>query len=229
MPETLYAPRPADAPEVPVPSMMPRITPNMMAKKKAVSAEKRESRRELNAKFMDKLAANGLLDENFETSEVANRFVPGMLEHVLVGDHRGGAHHLPTLVALDKNGDSTVASRIYDPSIPASREDQLFAARMKQGVLTNGTFRPDVLRIAVDGKTYKKAGIPSFFPNEWSTQQVIENIMAVANTEPVARNEERKNDVHEAVIDDVLVRVIVGIGGKIVTTYPVRGTKRQEA
>lgn len=195
------------------------IKPTAMPKKRNLSRE-HQSMLSANHLFMNKLVQKNLLDHEYASSTVSGKFLPGKLEHILIGDMKGGAHHLPTLVAMNENQKTIVASQIYDESKNIPRDKQQFSARLKQGILSNGVFRSDVVKIGVDDIAYKKAGPTRFFPNEWSAQQVIDTIIKVADTPPKSFDKERKYYTHEAVIDGVKTRVITTSDNRIITAYP---------
>jgi len=169
------------------------------------------------------LAESGLVSREFVQSGALDRFGSdeptgaNALTHILIGDEDGGAHHLPTLLALGIEG-RTIASRISDPARP---DITLAQFRKDQTVKPNGAFR--ALHVAVkgqDGVDYGKLGGSSMFPSEWSTQKVLESVIATADTagkhDPV-----RESYAHSAEVDGVKIRVITDDKtGKVITAFP---------
>jgi hypothetical protein len=172
-----------------------------------------------------KLVDAGLITKEFYASGVAEEFAVDealhrdALTHMLVGDETGGVHHLPTLIALGVDN-VIVASVINDPLNP---KKPLRRFRREQRIRENGVFvAKDVQIKGADGSIYKKDGGSAMFPSEWSTQQVLETVLATSQTLGQV-DEDRATTFHAAEINGVKVIAITdNKTGKIITGFPRR-------
>jgi hypothetical protein len=171
------------------------------------------------------LVGNGLVSKEFYTSGKMDAFElnemtgKDSLTHLLVGDGRGGGHHLPTMMALETKG-VTVASQVHDPKNPGVGTDDF---RRRQEVRRNGSYQ--ALQVEVTdprtGRGMKKLGGSSMFPNEWSTQDVLEAVVQVSRTKG-KYDEVRRSNTHQATVNGVTIRAATDKKtGKILTAYPL--------
>jgi hypothetical protein len=173
--------------------------------------------------FALSLAEKGLVSEEFYHSGALDRFgsdeATGIdaLSHILIGDDEGGAHHLSTIMALDIRG-RTIASTLAEEARPHKTQAQL---RGEQRVGHNGVFRANQVVIdGVNGVAYQKLRGSTMFPNEWSTQQVLESIVAAADS-PGTYNPARESFTHVSEINGVSIQAITDAKtGKIITACP---------
>jgi len=169
------------------------------------------------------LVEKGLISEEFFQSSAMEQFNydeatgTDALSHILIGDETGGAHHLPSLLALGVDG-RTIASMISDPARPDKRQSHF---RKEQKVKPDGTYK--ALHIAVrgqDGIEYRKLNGSTMFPNEWNTQKVLESILAASDV-PGTHDPIRESYAHLAEVDGVKVTVWTDDKtGKIITGFP---------
>ena len=169
------------------------------------------------------LVEKGLISEEFYQSGAVDSFFvdkktgAAALLHILIGDEYGGAHHLPTILALEIPG-REVASIIFDPENPNKSQSEF---RKAQKAKLSGVFRAMHIEIADnDGTMLSKDKGSSMFPNEWNTQRVVESLIHVSKM-PGELDEVRGSVVHVAEVDGVKLRVITDSNtGKIITGFP---------
>jgi hypothetical protein len=167
------------------------------------------------------MVEKGLLSEEFYTSGAADKFAideetqQDAIRHILIGDMNGGAHHLPTLVELEAGRNVTVASMLPRPE-PIKN---LGLLRYQQGIRDNGTFRAKDVRIADDdGYVLRKSRGSIMFPNDWTTQHVLESVLRVSSN-PAKNSGELYR--HTATVDDVKITVLTDPEtSKIVSAFP---------
>lgn len=145
------------------------------------------------------LVNEGLVSSEFYVSGAMDKFEldertgKDTLIHMLVGDQRGGGHHLPTSMALESKG-SAVASVIADPKEP---HRSLTDFRSEQQVRHSGAYR--ALHVEVPdsrtGRPLKKVGGSSMFPNDWTTEKVLSSVIRVAGA-PGRYDEKRRSYTH---------------------------------
>ncbi|MEI9913811.1 MAG: EndoU domain-containing protein [Candidatus Saccharibacteria bacterium] len=169
----------------------------------------------------------GLISESFYSSGAAESFVideetkVDAIAHLLIGDEYGGAHHLPSLLELG-SGDITIASTIAarDGSVKHATPGRL---RQDQKLGGNGVFK--ALEVSIkdrEGNTVRKDGGSTMFPLEWSTQDVLEAVIATSQTEGTAIEGQDINK-HLAEVNGVKVVAITdAMSGKIISAYPRR-------
>lgn len=147
------------------------------------------------------------------------------LRHVLIGDDNGGAHHLRSLMELDLPT-RRVASAYIDPTADDAQRTRS-KYRRGQSVRSNGTFRSNIVVIDEGKGEMEKVGGSAMFPNEWSSEKVIDSIRQVGSTLPDAYDADRSDKaIHNGEIDGVRIRVITNPKtGKIVTGFPKYSTK----
>lgn len=169
--------------------------------------------------FVSDLVSQKLITPEFSESGVLDYFrldatSGDALKHILVGNEQGGSHHVPTMFALDS--EAVVESTLDQPNtIPAGR------FRYNQRVRKNREF--GVYDVVSHGKL--KPGLTSMFPNEWSTQTVIEAI-AESLALPGRPLDERGTIVHEKKVGGVKVRTITDLDGLVITSSPNFRKKR---
>jgi hypothetical protein len=172
------------------------------------------------------MVQHGLISEDFSRSGAIEAFSMDeslgwdALPHILVGDKYGGAHHLPTIVGLGVEG-TQVYSTFVKPESP--KKDRNYYKR-SQGVRDNGVFEAKNVRISDEtDRVMEKAHGSTFFPNEWTTQQVLEAIIATSQ-QPGTHNPDRHSRTHVGNVEGVTVTVITDdFTGKIVAAKPGRG------
>jgi hypothetical protein len=154
--------------------------------------------------------------ENFAIDEATQT---DALKHLLTGDENGGAHHLPTLIELGVENVS-IASMIQ-PQESLKRQMSPGLLRKEQKIKENGTFKALDIRVSdTNGNTLRKVGGSTMFPNEWSTQQVIESILQASQV-PGEEVEDKNITRHTSKINGVkIVAVTDNKTGKILTGYP---------
>lgn len=182
--------------------------------------------------FVSTLVQNGLVSQDFVETGIMNRFAihpdNGLdaLMHVLVGDMDGGAHHLATIASLGIAG-RELACRIHKPESSDGWGKQYRKYRQEQQPKDSGTYK--VLHVHIHGLdhstgehiTYAKSGGSSMFPDSWSTEQVLEALVAVADTEPTRHDEERHSFTHVAEVGGVKIQVVTNeLDGRIITGCP---------
>jgi len=169
----------------------------------------------------------GLISESFYSSGAAESFVIDeetqidALAHLLIGDEYGGAHHLPTLMELGSS-DVIIASSIV---VDESRGRHKTPARLRkdQKIDGNGVFK--VLDVSVkdgEGNIVRKDGGSTMFPLEWSTQEVLEAVIATSQTEGKAIEGQDLNKHLTEVNGVKVVAITEATSGKIVSAYPRR-------
>lgn len=178
-------------------------------------------------KLENLLVSEGLVTPEFYASGMFDAFLLDEkaefdgLTHVLLGDKREGVHHLSTLMAL--NIDSVeVASALQDPRFPDKSYSRVVRS---QAVRDNGVHRPlhVVITHTHNGRDYtlEKRGGSTMFPDEWSTQEVLEAMINVSKLE--GKESDRGSSlVHDGVVHDVHVRVYTDRDtGKIISGMPI--------
>ncbi len=189
----------------------------------SVISDARFNREEFSLNLVDK----GLVSTEFYESGAMDAFDldektgRDALTHLLVGDARDGGHHLPSMMQLEADG-IAVASKIKDPDNP-SRGVAFF--RRDQQVRNNGTY--EALHVEVSdprtGRTLKKLGGSSMFPNEWSTQDVLQAVVDVSKS-PGQYDERRGSMQHQKKVHGVVIRAVTDKKtGKVITAHPVVG------
>ncbi len=173
------------------------------------------------------LLANGLISQEFYDSGALDYFLLNEqaqfdgLSHILLGDERGGAHHLRTLQVLGVDS-LEVASAVKDPRFPGKS----FARVVReQAVRDNGVYRPMHIVSAreQDGHTVRltKEGGSTMFPDEWSTQEVLEAIIEVSKMDGVPSAQDDA-EMHEGTVRGVRMRVFTQpTTGKIMSGVPL--------
>ncbi len=155
------------------------------------------------------LLKKGLISQKFYDSGKMNAFAVDentgiyRLKHMLEGDETGGLHHLPTVIALGTEG-RTVGSKIYNPANPTKKRRDY---RSEQKERENGVFQAYTVEVTSDdGEVYAKDHGSFMFPNEWSTQQVIESVIAATGENGVWEYDpQRDTTIHKAMINGVPV------------------------
>jgi hypothetical protein len=170
--------------------------------------------------FTEQLVEKGMISQEYASSGALDSF--GMNEqscsdalvHVLVGDGRGGGHHLRTMVEM---GNNTAASVIQ------TRDNRPYnKLKAEQSVRPSGVFRARYVQL--NGN--RKQGISAMFPNEWSTEDVLRAIVGTAYTPPLEHDFERSSYVHISEVNGVRVRVVTDEkSGKIITAAPKVASK----
>jgi len=172
-------------------------------------------------RFVEDLVVAGSISSEYAQSGELNEFAineetgSDALSHILVGDHRGGAHHMRTVDELDMGGSRVFASEIHDPDNP---KKPLRRFRKSQRVHPNGTFRCNIVEIEDEGVVMKKLGGSTMFPQEWSAERVLKSVVNVSRGEPTRYDPERQSSVYEGSVDDVPIRLVKDHKtGKIIT------------
>ncbi len=175
--------------------------------------------------FANVLQEQGLVSPELVDSGMIDMFARddsvGMdtLEHILVGDEQGGGHHLRTMNDLGLE-DRTVMSEINpggDPERPIHKK-----LVREQSIRPNSAFRSRIVEIG----DKQKVGGSAMFPNEWSTEDVINSIAAVALTPPAKHDLERLSFIHQGEVNGVRIQVVTSEAtGKIITAAPKVSTK----
>lgn len=173
--------------------------------------------------FALSLVEKGLISDEFYRSGALDRFGSDeatggdALSHILIGDELGGMHHLPTVMELGIQG-RTVSSLVGDANRPKVSYSKF---RREQRVKDSGAYRALGVEIqGPDGTKFSKLEGSSMFPNDWTTEKVLQSIVTVADT-PGKHDPERKSLFHEAEVDGVKVRVVTDEKtGKIITASP---------
>ncbi len=183
------------------------------------------------ANFVSSLREKRLISEDLINSGGLDLFLinpkvgyDGLI-HILIGDRRGGAHHLPTILALEAEG-RTIASKIYDPSRKTTRTGELMSRELQyelnkkdQQTRENGVYTCRIVIFENDGKIYEKLFGSSMFPDTWSTEKVIKAILETYRNG--WKTVELDTIIHEATIDGVKIRVVSDARtGKIKTAMP---------
>ncbi len=168
------------------------------------------------------LVENELISEPFYTSGALDVFdidkVRGgdALIHILVGNKYSGGHHLPTIVNLDMEG-RFIGSKIYSNN----KNNSLPKLRTKQKVNSNGVYRAlqfSMISNVGDLKTKHRGS--TMFPNEWTTQEVLESIIEISKSNKMY---DYYRDVysHDGEVRGVKLRVITDERtGKIIKAWP---------
>ncbi len=163
----------------------------------------------------EEFSRSGALDD-FSIDETLGR---DALSHILIGDDYGGGHHLPTIIELGVDG-RQVASTVINPDNPNKNRAYYRGA---QRVKENGVFTPKIFNITDSlGRVLEKTSGSNFFPNEWTTQEVLEAIVETSK-QPGEHNPDRRAYIHNSEVNGV--RVIVNTDdftGKIVAARPGR-------
>jgi hypothetical protein len=171
------------------------------------------------ADFVNQLVACDVISTELEASGALDRFIIDpqadydALSHILIGDEQGGAHHLQTIMIMN------VPDRMIASQLTGSKTLSDGKLQRRQAVQADGTFHPR--QIVIDGKE-KMLG-SAMFPNEWSTENVIESLLAVSMLAPSQHDRERGTFIHEGIVGGVGIRVICDEKtGKIVTGFPTK-------
>ena len=195
-----------------------------------------ESPTDDNSLLQQQLLERGMISDELASSELLDQFGASdtgqsALRHILAGDATGGCHHLPTLLALGvENGYVQVSSRFYESTSQKTVEQQRRDNRSQQKFRGNGIFKAKIVEyVDRDGSIARKAGDGSmFFPNEWSTETVIEAILEVA-TRPAQVEISSRLDadseyiIHTGEYAGVALKVVLRKqDGKIISSFPIR-------
>jgi hypothetical protein len=172
------------------------------------------------------MVEKGLISQEFYESGALERFNLNLdnghdsLKHILIGSDRGGLHHLSSHVELG-NKKTKIASSIggfKKSSKPLSKH------RSSQKIKENGVYRAGDIVIASNKnqRFIKRAG-STMFPNDWSTQDVLEAILNVANQDGISVGEDdNMRIIHKSVVNGVNIEVITSSSnGKILTAFPI--------
>jgi hypothetical protein len=175
--------------------------------------------------FTNSLLEAGAISQEFVDSGALEQFSLNeqlgrdALPHILVGDEYGGAHHLPSI--LDSGADTQAVATIL-----GSKKMRHY--RSSQRVRENGVYElRKVVINSKDGESVTKVAGSAFFPNEWTTQEVLEAIIAVSQKDGV-HNPDNHAYGHEGEINGV--RMVVNTDDftrKIVAARPLRPEKNQ--
>ena len=171
------------------------------------------------------MVARKLISQSFSDSGILDLFSldeakgRDALPHILIGDEYGGAHHLRTIDELEVEG-RQVASTIARP-VKSKRPSYY---RQAQKVQDNGVFRAKVVRIkGADGNLMEKETGSIFFPDEWTTQELLESVVEVSKT-PGEHNPDTRAYTHKGTSRGVPMIVNTDdTTGKIVAARPERG------
>lgn len=171
------------------------------------------------------LVVHGMISEEFSRSGALDRFAidetlgRDALPHILIGDEYGGAHHLPTITGLDVEG-RQVFSTVSNPDSHKKRSDYRSAQRVQK----SGVFEAkNVLITDRTGNAVRKAAGSKFFPNEWTSQDVLEAIIATAGQPPIQHTPDTRSYTHAAHVGGVnVVAYTDDLTGKIVAARPER-------
>ena len=167
----------------------------------------------------------GLITEDFyksgaiEVFDIDNNLGRDALLHMLVGDEYGGAHHIPSIMALDSS-----PVRIASLSQDDGRLRRTYSKgdlRREQTERSNGVFKSlDVLVVDDEGRELQKSGGSVMFPNDWNTEKVIRAVIKVSQV-PGEIRQDNHAIKHIAKVDDVQIIVVTDIiSGKILTGFP---------
>ena len=171
------------------------------------------------------MVRHGLISEEFSQSGALEAFSidrtlgRDALPHILIGDEYGGTHHLPTIIGLGIDG-RQIASTVINPNNPNKKRSDYRAA---QKIQENGVYEARIVKITDGtGQVMEKAKGSSFFPNEWTTQDVLEAVISVSQ-QPGEHHPTRRAFTHTAKIKGVTVIVNTDdLTGKIVAARPGR-------
>ena len=176
--------------------------------------------------FELEMVDKGLISSEFYESGVLKKFELNpenghdSLKHILIGSERGGLHHLPTQIEVG-NVKTKVASSIASNK-PNSKKISKYKAIQKKD--ENGVYRAgDIVISSNKNKRFIKRRGSNMFPDEWSTQEVLEAILLVSN-EPISDNGDENNSrsIHKAQVNGVNIEVITSnSSGNILTAFPI--------
>ncbi len=164
--------------------------------------------------FLGELKDTGLISN--DTLEDYQWISFDALEHVLAGNERGGAHHIPSALALGAN--VSFASK-YTPNRKHRTHAEEEAYR--------------VSNVVIDGVSKEHGS--TVFPDSWATEQVLDALVLALGTQPLRTQEanifeKQFFDIHfhEAVIDNVRIRLIARSAPilndgspEIITAHPI--------
>jgi Bacterial EndoU nuclease len=170
----------------------------------------------------------GLISEDFYESGALDLFELNAktgydaLKHILIGSNRGGLHHLPTNIEIG-NVDTKISSSIGSFKLTSK---PLSKHRSSQKIKDNGVYRAgDIVIETDDGNRHIKKAGSNMFPNDWTTQQVLESILLVAKEPGQLVGQEINNPriIHRGNINDVNIEVITSPDtGNVITAFPIR-------
>lgn len=173
--------------------------------------------------LVENMVGGGLMSQELADSGVLDTFIfdeptgHDGLTHILIGDSAGGAHHLRTIVELNVP-DRIIASRIVDPQDPSKSLGKL---RQRQKIGQDGVYLAGHVDIGVGDKTYEKPKGSSMFPDEWSSEHVINALLETSYKEPTKTNPAKNSATHVHEVDGVRLSVVTDLQtGKIITGFP---------
>lgn len=129
--------------------------------------------------------------------------------HILIGDSKGGCHHIPSTISSGLQGDRIIAS-----SYPAARAAEPGAKseghyRRRQRIDSQGVSHPGIIELPGEEPgepNVEKNGGGAMFPNEWTGEQVLRAAVSVADG-PGEFNEETGSTIHKGEVEGVRVMV----------------------
>ncbi len=204
---------------------------NSTSDKEVIDLDVNESNSVMDAKFSRQqfelaMLEKGLISQEFYESGVLERFNLNKdnghdsLKHILIGSDRGGLHHLSSHVELG-NKKTKIASSIggfKKSSKPLSKH------RSSQKIKENGVYRAgDIVISSHENQRFIKRAGSTMFPDDWSTQDVLEAILNVADQDGISVGEDDNlRNIHKSVVNGVNIEVITSnISGKILTAFPI--------
>ena len=204
---------------------------NSILNKEIISSDSQESNILSSAQigrsqFELAMVEKGLISQEFYESGALERFNLNLdnghdsLKHILIGSDRGGLHHLSSHVELG-NKKTKIASSIggfKKSSKPLSKH------RSSQKIKENGVYRAgDIVISSHENQRFIKRAGSTMFPNDWSTQDVLEAILNVANQDGISvGGDDNMRIIHKSVVNGVNIEVITSSSnGKILTAFPI--------
>jgi hypothetical protein len=172
------------------------------------------------------MVEKGLISQEFYESGALERFNLNLdnghdsLKHILIGSDRGGLHHLSSHVELG-NKKTKIASSIGGFK---KSSKSLSKHRSSQKIKENGVYRAgDIVISSHENQRFIKRAGSTMFPNDWSTQDVLEAILNVANQDGISVGEDdNMRIIHKSVVNGVNIEVITSSSnGKILTAFPI--------
>lgn len=177
--------------------------------------------------FTDKLVEKGLISEEFVRSGALQMFALDAksgrdgLSHMLVGDLSGGAHHLPTILEMEAR--TIVYTKL-------ERINSFLEAKARHSVQPTGEFYANGIKIKGRpgkrrGKYFTKLNGSSFFPNEWTTEDVLRSALTVLRTSPGRKISDKNEYNHQGYVNGVAIRVVANNNGRILSAFPLVGSR----
>lgn len=188
---------------------------------------------------LEALVEAGSISRKFAESGIPDMFAFNddqeldTIKHILVGDERGGLHHLRTVVELEAP-QRTAASMLLDKHNTSKTRGQI---QRDQNIRANGTCKPRLVTIMDRQKlSYKSvvsdAGSPKgaenalsgsvMFPDDWSAEYVLCVVARAAQNVAAKTDIERQSITHESYeVGGVKVVAVTDLNtGKIIAGYP---------